>query len=149
MRVKSSVGFDSSRGDSITVENLSFFEPSEAIEQDLDKKATQDMIFNVLSKAVPVLFIILFFFVVVRPLIKFLVTPTEAEVDLHRLLPTGIAELEREIDSERTKSSIPDYEPSIDLEQLEELMSENSRMVKENPQQAALLIRYWLNDGRL
>ena len=133
----------------MSVENISFFEPDESIAQELDKKATQDMIFNTLSKAVPVLFIILFFFIVVKPLIRFLVTPTEAEVDLHRLLPTGIAELEREIDSERSKSSIPDYEPSIDLEQLEELMSENSRMVKENPQQAALLIRYWLNDGRL
>jgi len=147
--VKSAVGFDTSRGDSLSVENISFFEPDESIAQELDKKATQDMIFNTLSKAVPVLFIILFFFIVVKPLIRFLVTPTEAEVDLHRLLPTGIAELEREIDSERSKSSIPDYEPSIDLEQLEELMSENSRMVKENPQQAALLIRYWLNDGRL
>ena len=85
----------------------------------------------------------------VRPLVKFLVTPTEAEVDLSRLLPTGINDLEKELEAERSKAQIPVYEPSIDLEQLEELMAENSRIVKENPQQAALLIRYWLNDGRL
>jgi len=87
--------------------------------------------------------------VVVRPLANFLITPTEAEVDLTRLLPTGINELEAELDAERAKAQIPAYEPSVNMEQLEELMAENSRIVKENPQQAALLIRYWLNDGRL
>jgi flagellar biosynthesis/type III secretory pathway M-ring protein FliF/YscJ len=35
------------------------------------------------------------------------------------------------------------------MDQLAELMAENSRLVKENPSQAALLIRYWLNDGRM
>ena len=40
-------------------------------------------------------------------------------------------------------------EPVIDLEQFEEVLAENQRLVKENPQQAALLIRYWLNDGRI
>jgi len=38
--------------------------------------------------------------------------------------------------------------PSVDIEELEQLLSENSRMVKENPQQAALLIRYLLNDEK-
>jgi flagellar biosynthesis/type III secretory pathway M-ring protein FliF/YscJ len=65
------------------------------------------------------------------------------------LLPTGISELEAELEAERTKASVPAFEPAVDLGQLEELMAENSRIVKENPQQAALLIRYWLNDGRL
>jgi flagellar biosynthesis/type III secretory pathway M-ring protein FliF/YscJ len=35
------------------------------------------------------------------------------------------------------------------MKQLGEIMAESSRLVKENPQQAALLIRYWLNEGRL
>lgn len=47
------------------------------------------------------------------------------------------------------RSGIEGLEPVIDLEQFEEVMAENSRLVKENPQQAALLIRYWLNDGKL
>ena len=147
--VKSAVGLDSARGDTLTVENIPFFEAEEELAESLDKKATQDMIFNGISKAVPVLFVLLFFVMVVRPLVRFLVTPTEAEVDLTRLLPTGIQELERELDAERTKANVPTFEPAVDMEQLEELMSENSRIVKENPQQAALLIRYWLNDGRL
>ena len=86
---------------------------------------------------------------IVRPLVRFLITPTEAEVDLQRLLPTGVAELEQELTAERSRAAVPAFEPAVDLEQLEELMGENRRIVKENPQQAALLIRYWLNDGRL
>lgn len=147
--VKSAVGYDSARGDSLTVENIPFFTPDESIASAMDKKATFDMAFNAMSKVVPIIFILLFFFVIVRPLVKFLVTPTEAEVDLSRLLPTGIRELEAEMDAERARPVLPDLTPAVDLEQLEELMAENSRMVKENPQQAALLIRYWLNDGRL
>lgn len=147
--VKSAVGYDNARGDLLTVENIPFFAPDEASAKSMDQKATYDLIFNGVSKAVPVLFVLLFFFVIVRPLVRFLVTPTEAEVDLSRLLPTGIKELEAELESERTKPQLPSYEPSVDMEQLEELMAENSRIVKENPHQAALLIRYWLGDGRL
>ncbi len=147
--VKSAVGFDSSRGDTLTVENIPFFEPSDDLLKDLDSKAMNDMIFGYLSKVVPILFVILFFVTVVKPLVRFLVTPTDAEVDLTRLLPTGIQELEAELDAERSKAALPSYAPSVDMEQLEEVMAENSRIVKENPQQAALLIRYWLNDGRL
>ena len=36
-----------------------------------------------------------------------------------------------------------------DVEQFEEIIAENMRLVNENPQQAALLIRYWLNDGKI
>lgn len=147
--VKSAVGFDGARGDTITVENIPFYAPETDLSTVMDAKATQDMIFNVLFKATPFAFILLFFLLVVRPLVKFLVTPTEAEVDLTRLLPTGIAELEKELETERGRPNIPDFEPAVDMGQLEEIMSENSRIVKENPQQAALLIRYWLNDGRL
>lgn len=148
--VRNAVGFDTQRGDTLTVENIPFFTPEESIASALDKKATYDFVFNSIYRAGPVLFIVLFFFVVVRPLVRFLVTPTEAEVDLQRLLPTGIQELEKELEGERQKNkSLPDYEPAVDLEQLEEIMGENSRLVKENPQQAALLIRYWLNDGRM
>ena len=147
--VKSAVGYDQARGDSITVENIPFYAVDEESAKSMDKKATFDLIFNGISKAVPVLFVLLFFFVIVKPLVRFLVTPTDAEVDLSRLLPTGIKELEAELESERSKPQLPTYEPTVDLEQLEELMAENSRVVKDNPQQAALLIRYWLNDGRL
>ena len=147
--VKSAVGFDSVRGDTVTVENIAFNAADPALNDAMDKKAQVDWIFNSLYRAGPVLFILLFFVVIVRPLVKFLVTPTEAEVDLNRLLPTGIKELEQELASERSSVRVPEAEPVVNMEQLEELIAANSRQVKENPQQAALLIRYWLNDGRL
>lgn len=147
--VKSAVGFDASRGDTLTVENIPFHVPDDSMIEVLDKAATQDLIFNSIAKVGPVVFIILFFFLMVRPLIKFMITPTEAEVDLTRLLPTGIDELEKELQAERSQATIPSIEPVVDLAQLEELIASNSRLVKDNPQQAALLIRYWLNDGRL
>lgn len=147
--VRSAVGFDAARGDSVTVENIPFHVSESNFSEEMSKKETQDLIFNSLFRAGPVVFVLLFFFIIVRPLVKFLVTPTEAEVDLTRLLPTGIEELEKELEGERSKASVPSFEPAVDLEQLEELMKENSRIVKESPQQAALLIRYWLNDGRM
>lgn len=148
--VKTAIGFDASRGDTVTVENVPFHAPDSALVEALDAKAMKDAIFDGIYLAGPVVFILLFFFVVVRPLIKFLITPTEAEVDLQRLLPTGIEELEKEMSAERSKrAEIPEITSSVDLDQLQELMAENSRIVKENPGQAALLIRYWLNDGRM
>lgn len=147
--VKSAVGFDAARGDTVTVENIPFFESKVDFTDELKKQETISLVFQGLSKAGPFAFMLLFFFVVIRPLVKFLITPTDAEVDLSRLLPSGIAELEREVEAERQKAQVPAFEPSVDLEQLEELMKENSKIVKENPHQAALLIRYWLNDGRL
>lgn len=147
--VKSAVGFDSARGDTLTVENIPFHVSDIDYSAEMKSKQTQDFIFNMLYRAGPLVFVVLFFIIIVKPLVAFLIRPTEAEVDLTRLLPTGITELEQEIESERARASVPTIEPAVDLEQLEELMSENSRIVKENPQQAALLIRYWLNDGRL
>ncbi len=147
---KSAVGLDIERGDTLTVENIPFHVAETNWAEEMDKKATQDLIFNSISKGLPILFVVLFFLVVIRPLVKFLVTPTEAELDLSRLLPTGIEDLEKELEQEKkTRAEVPSYEPAIDMEQLEEVIAENSRVVKENPQQAALLIRYWLNDGRL
>ncbi len=147
--VRSAIGYTSDRGDSVTVENVPFYTPDDNMLEQMEKQAKNDFIFKMISKTVPVLFIILFFFVIVRPLVKFLITPTDAEVDLSRLLPTGIKELEQELQTERSKAHLPTFEPPVDLEQLEQLIAENSQVVKENPRQAALLIRYWLNDGRL
>lgn len=147
--VKSAVGYDSVRGDNISVQNIAFNSADPTLGNAMDNKAQVDWIFNSIYRAGPVLFILLFFMLIVKPLVRFLVTPTEAEMDLNRLLPTGVKELEQELAAERSKVSIPEDEPAVNMEQLEELIASNSRQVKENPQQAALLIRYWLNDGRI
>ena len=105
----------------------------------------------VMPYVLPILGVTFFFLMVIRPLLRFLTTPTDSEIDLSRLLPAGMEELEAELDAERSKlSSMPELAtPTVDIEELESLLAENSRIVRENPQQAALLIRYWLNDGRI
>ena len=147
--VKQAVGFDSSRGDSVTVENIKFM-TDDSIDKalaEVEKKAWE----KVMPYAVPLVSILFFFLVLVRPLIRFLVTPSDSEVDLSRLLPAGVAELEAELQAERAKlGSQPEIEvPAVDMVELEAILAENQRIVKDNPQQAALLIRYWLNDGRI
>ncbi|MCB0322896.1 MAG: flagellar M-ring protein FliF [Bdellovibrionales bacterium] len=149
--VKQAVGFDSTRGDVVTVENIRFVEPDESLVEALEAAEATDWMRWAITYVPAVLFILLFFMVMMKPLVRFLVTPSESEVDLSRLLPAGIEELEAELEAERAKANIlpTKAEPSVNIEELEQLLSENSRMVKDNPQQAALLIRYWLNDGRI
>lgn len=146
--VRQAIGFDTTRGDVVTVENIRFFEPDANIEAALGEDRTWIKIFSLLPYISSALVLIVLF-VLVKPLIKFLVKPPDAEVDLSRLLPTGIEELEAELEAEKAKISlIPEGKgKAIDLEEIQELLGENSRIVKENPQQAALLIRYWINEG--
>ncbi len=148
--VKQTVGFDATRGDVVTVENMKFFESDEDLEGLFEAQETQVLVFKLLPYVGSGLLLIILF-ILVKPLVTFLVKPTEAEVDLSRLLPTGIQELEAELEAERGKlSSLPTVEvPEIDIEEVEGILSENSRLVRENPQQAALLIRYWLNETGL
>lgn len=148
--VKSAVGYDASRGDTVTVENIPFFSHPDSA---LDGWTTGEDVRSWLNWAMPyvlpmVLFLVFMVFFI-RPFVAYLTTPTEAEVDLTRLLPTGIAELEAELEAERQRANVPDGEAVVDLDQLNEIMAENSKLVRENPEQAALLIRYWLNDGRV
>jgi flagellar M-ring protein FliF len=149
--VKQTVGFDAARGDSLTVENIRFVEADESLLQILDKTVFEQRLWGLTEWLPALLLFIATLFIVIKPMVKFLVTPSDAEVDLSRLLPAGIEELEAELEAERAKlSSIPEkVKPAIDIEELETLLADNSRMVKDNPQQAALLIRYWLNEGRI
>jgi flagellar M-ring protein FliF len=169
--VKSAVGFDSTRGDVVTVENVPFFAPDESLQAELAKAHQTDQYLKFGGMMVPVFALALFVLFVLRPLVKFLTTTSKQEYDLSKLLPNellnadqplagqmpkldapggdslGIAKADEA--AEGKKSGLSDIEPVIDLEQFEEVLAENQRLVKENPQQAALLIRYWLNDGRI
>lgn len=158
--VKSAIGFDSVRGDVVTVENIPFFQPDESLKEELDKASQMNMIYRFGAMGVPIVALLLFVFVVLRPMVKFLTASPEQEVDITRLLPSGMASLPGDgafaggdglIGSLAggAKAGLPDLSGPIDMDQLGEIMSESSRLVKENPQQAALLIRYWLNEGQL
>lgn len=176
--VKSAIGYDSTRGDVVTVENIPFYQPDESLKEELEKASQINMIYRFGSMSIPLLALLLFVFVVLRPMVKFLTSNPEHEVDITRLLPAGMAAaksadgmLAAPGDVVRgegapaetsgaskpgeagvaggSRAGLPDLSGPVDMEQLGEIMAESSRLVKENPQQAALLIRYWLNEGRL
>lgn len=148
--VKQAVGFEPTRGDIVTVENIRFAENDSNLEQAIQSIQSEPAWEKHLAWIAPGLLVTLFFLIVVRPLVRFLTTPPESEVDLTRLLPAGIEELEAELETERSKvAALPTSTgPTVDIEELEELLATNSRLVRDNPQQAALLIRYWINEGR-
>jgi len=169
--VKSAVGFDSTRGDVVTVENVPFFAPDESLQAELAKAHQTDQYLKFGGMMVPVFALALFVLFVLRPLVKFLTTTSKQEYDLSKLLPSELINADQpatgqmaKLDAPESeeqgvaqtqgpagekKSGLSDIEPAIDIEQFEEVLAENQRLVKENPQQAALLIRYWLNDGRI
>ena len=146
--VKSAVGFDVTRGDSVRVENLQFARMPEELVTALDSNTHQYLMTGG-QIGVSLIALILLFVIVVRPIMGQLLLPVESEVNLERLLPAGIEALEQELTSEREKATpvLPEGGDGIDLEHLEALIADNSRLVRENPRQAALLIRYWLGEG--
>jgi flagellar M-ring protein FliF len=146
--VKSAVGFDVTRGDSVRVENLQFARMPEELVTALESN-THQYIMTGGQIGVSLIALILLFVIVVRPIMGQLLLPVESEVNLERLLPAGIEALEQELATERERAApaLPEGNEGIDLEHLEALIADNSRLVRENPRQAALLIRYWLGEG--
>lgn len=171
--VKSAIGYDSTRGDVVTVENIPFFQADDSLKAELDKAAEMNAWFRYVALSVPVLAILVFGLFVLRPMMKFLTSSPEAEIDITRLLPEGMpmealsmnmaavpnkGSLGGQASSGEngvlsaggaSRGSLPDLSGPVDMGQLDEIMAESSRMVKDNPTQAALLIRYWLNEGHL
>jgi len=174
--VKSAIGFDSTRGDVVTVENIPFFQANEGLMDELAKAAEMNAWYRYGALSVPLLALVIFGLFVLRPMMKFLTSTQETEIDITRLLPQGMqvsslaapgarvaasADAPKESESSAApdpvpqpadvpaKPNLPDLSGPVDMEQLGEIMSESSRLVKENPAQAALLIRYWLNEGHL
>jgi flagellar M-ring protein FliF len=177
--VKSAIGFDATRGDVVTVENIPFFQPDENLSDELAKAAEMNALYRYGALSVPILALLIFGFFVLRPMMKFLTSNPEAEIDITRLLPQGMqvsapataqgglssagaagiagpagpsegfATPAQVAAAAAAARGLPDLSGTVDMEQLGEIMSESSRLVKENPAQAALLIRYWLNEGHL
>ena len=175
--VKSAIGFDSTRGDVVTVENIPFFQANDGLMEELAKAAELNAWYRYGALSVPLLALVVFGLFVLRPMMKFLTSTQETEIDITRLLPQGMPAGSLGAPAEKPavgmaaqsgggqslpggesfaqpgevpgKPGLPDLTGPVDMEQLGEIMSESSRLVKENPAQAALLIRYWLNEGHL
>ncbi len=147
--IASAVGIDRKRGDSLEVKNMEFnqadFTEAEALLAEREKKA---YIQSLMLYAGMGLIIVLFFFMVVRPFIKWITDNTSDGVE--SFLPQTLEELEK---LQKGSSSLPGLEdvvPSmpdqIDPEKIESDMVKEKivTLVDANPQKAALILKDWL-----
>lgn len=161
--VRSAIGFDKARGDQVEVVNIRFAPPVkgeqlEAGEASLFNFSKSDY-FQIAEIAVLLIVSILVLFLVVRPLIKRIVTPEEpAEVpELEGLDPqiaAAIAEANGGKIPEEVKALMAPGENKsaalIDVAQMagemhEETVGKVGEMVKNNPDEAVAIIRQWLS----
>ncbi|MCI4626581.1 MAG: flagellar M-ring protein FliF [Candidatus Magnetoovum sp. WYHC-5] len=138
--IKQAIGFTTDRGDEITVVNM----PFQALpEKELPDMRTNyvDAVLKALKYIAPLLLALLFFLFIVRPVMRSMTSQPPAGRDVP--IP-DIASLEREM-----REGLPGAERALPIPPEEEYnlqreIEEWSLWVKENPSQAAILIKEWV-----
>jgi flagellar M-ring protein FliF len=146
--VASAVGLDKRRGDSLDIKNMEFtqtdFSEAEAL---LAAREKQAYVQSLLLYAGMGLVIVLFFFMVVRPFIKWITDNTSDGVET--FLPQTLEELEKL----QGINGLPGLEDAVaampeqvDPEKIESEMVKEKivTLVDANPQKAALILKDWL-----
>jgi flagellar M-ring protein FliF len=133
---RQTVGFNETRGDQITIDNMRFSKPlmekEKLKQQRLDK--TRDFIVDLVRYVLVGAIIILLVFMVIRPMVQKLSAKPE-DLDLLMGLPTTIGELEGEeleIPTEK-ETGIPPRDKIIEI-------------ARQDPLKTATLIRNWLRE---
>jgi flagellar M-ring protein FliF len=135
---KQTVGFEESRGDTITVKNMKFSQP--LVEQEKLKQhqrdATRKFVIDLIRFILVGVIIVLLIFMVIRPMVQKLSAKPE-DLDLLMGLPTTIGELEGEeleIPTEK-ETGIPPRDKIIEI-------------ARQDPLKTATLIRNWLREKK-
>ena len=147
--IASAAGIDKKRGDSLEVKNMEFtqtdFSDAEALLAEREKKAYMQ---SLVLYAGMGLVIVLFFFMVVRPFIKWITDNTSDGVET--FLPQTLEELEKLQSGAATlpglEDAVPGMPEQVDPEKIESEMVKEKvvTLVDANPQKAALILRDWL-----
>ena len=143
--VTSAIGIDVKRGDSIVIRSMEFAkEDLAAIEAMMKRRENRELLRNIIKYMTVGLVIALFFFVVVRPFIKW-VTDNNIE-SVEDLLPKTIGELEEIQSSQKLpglEEALPQLEEKLNPEKIEgSLLKEKIKLlVQEDPVKAAQVIR--------
>jgi flagellar M-ring protein FliF len=151
--VKSAVGFDDKRGDTIEVANIKFI--TEVLGPTKDKKyswLTND-ITNILQTIVIGIVITLILLLVVKPMVKrsFELSKSGAEeIELQSAL-TG-NELDELAEITGHEEALKKKEPLLDMQKFEEKINSSSLsaindIVERHPNEAVTIIRGWLENG--
>lgn len=123
--VKRAIGFNQERGDDVKVVNMPFEMVSEE-ELPAPKKDIWPVVMTLAKYVVPLIGIVLLFFLIIKPLLKTLTVPVKMQP---QAIPKTVAEIERTM-------QIPE-------------MSQKDMVVewaKKNPQEAAGLIKSWIEE---
>lgn len=136
--VKNAVGLDEIRGDSLEVSSIAFGLPEEEPEPGM-----VSTIFQITSRmAKPMLnavLVILFLFLVARPIVMALIRPRVEEEGLVRgRLPEG---------EERIALEEAELEREIPAKRLADFKEQANQLVEKNMDQAVALIRQWLKES--
>lgn len=149
--VGNAVGFDIQRRDSITVSSLPFKTVDVFAEDEPAPGAfsLQDFSKHALRNGLIGLVILMFFFVIVRPLIRW-ATLSDVEKEL-QILPTTVAELEAARKDEgmlalsRAAHQIEEAEP-IEKREEEELRKKILEKVESSPRKGIRIVQDWLEE---
>ncbi len=147
--VMGAAGLDKKRGDTLDIKNMEFVhEDFEEAQKIITENERKTYLQNLIMYCVVGLIIILFFFLVVRPFIKWVTENTTHSVDA--FLPQTIEELEK-IQKTQTLPEIEEVIPvlpdKVDPEKVEGDMIKEKiiTLVDAHPHKAALILRDWLH----
>lgn len=148
--VKSAIGFNAQRGDSVTIENIQFlkedFSESERLLTTLERKK---LLHSLLKWSILGLSLALFFFIVVRPFMRWVTDSFQDTVE--DMLPKTIEELEElqsaDVSLPGMNGALPVLEESLDPDKAEsELLKERIMSLVEGDQEkAAGAFSLWLS----
>lgn len=149
--VKNAVGFDNERRDSITISSLPFksvdvFPAEEPVSKEFN---LQEFSRHALKNSLLALVVIMFFFMVVRPFLKW-ATVAETEKE-YEALPRTVAELEAVRRDEglmalaKAASNIEETEP-LDKKEEEDLTRKIVEKLKATPRKGYRIVQDWMDD---
>lgn len=150
--VAGTLAIDKKRGDTLEFKNIEFnhgdFDEAEKI---LDASIWKSYTQQIILYSIICLVIVLFFFFVVRPYIRWITENTTESVDT--FLPQTIEELEKIQKSSvlsQLDDVIPDIPDRLDPDKIEgEMIREKiSTLIDNNPHKASLILKDWLVQGK-
>jgi flagellar M-ring protein FliF len=150
--VGGTLALDKKRGDTLEFKNMEFVpEDFEEAQRILDATATRNYVQSMIVYGVIGLIVLLFFFLVVRPYVRWVTENTSESVET--FLPQTIEELEK-IQKSSTLAQldevVPDLPDRLDPEKVEgEMIREKIvTLIDNNPQKGALILKEWISANK-
>lgn len=149
--VRDAVGFVPNR-DSVTIESAPFAQIDlETADEFIKNNEWRKLVFTLVQYGTIAVFILLFFFFIVRPFMKWVTGLSSSDVT--KILPKTVEELEiiqePETDAIPGMANLPLFEERVDVEKAEsELIRDKIlSLIQTSPAKAALIVSDWLNEG--